>query len=90
MGFIITEKQAEEFIKHDSKNSQIIKLFSMGANLAKNPHGKPDRLIIDFAYMSLEDASEYELLFEYVKKTVKPERENNRMKKRKIIGGNLE
>lgn len=90
MGFIITEKQAEEFIKHDSKNSQIIKLFSMGANLAKNPHGKPDRLIIDFAYMSLEDASEYELLFEYVKKTVKPERENNRMKKEKIIGGNLE
>jgi hypothetical protein len=83
MGFIITEKQAEEFIKHDSKNSQIIKLFSMGANLAKNPHGKPDRLIIDFADMSLETASEYELLFKYVKQTVKPERDNNRMKKRK-------
>ncbi|MCB8751919.1 DNA methyltransferase [Planktothrix agardhii] len=83
MGFIITEKQAEEFIKHDPQNTQIIKLFSMGANLAKNPHGKPDRLIIDFADMSLETASEYELLFKYVKQTVKPERDNNRMKKRK-------
>ncbi len=46
--------------------------------MAKSPHGKPERSIIDFNDMSLEDASEYALPFEYVKATVKPERNTNR------------
>jgi len=50
----------------------------MGANLAKNPHGKPERWIIDFNDMSLENASDYVLPFDYVKKYVKPERDGNR------------
>jgi hypothetical protein len=55
----------------------------MGANLAQNPHGKPERWIIDFNDMSLEDASEYTLPFEHIKVNVKPEREINRMKVRR-------
>ena len=50
----------------------------MGSNLAKNPHGIPERWIIDFNDMSLEDAIEDQLPFEHLKKTVKPERDNNR------------
>jgi hypothetical protein len=50
----------------------------VGANLAQNPHGKPERWIIDFNDMSLEDASDYLLPFDYVKKYVKPERDGNR------------
>jgi hypothetical protein len=42
-GFIVTEQQVNEWIKADSKNQDVLKLFSMGANLAKNPHGKPER-----------------------------------------------
>ncbi|CAD5929088.1 Putative DNA methyltransferase YeeA [Planktothrix agardhii] len=84
MSFIITEKQAEEFIKSDPKNSKVIKLFSMGANLAKNPHGKPDRWIIDFNDLSLEDASDYELPFNHVKINVKPERDKNRREVTKL------
>jgi hypothetical protein len=77
-GFIITEQQAEQWIKSDSKNQGVIKLFSMGSNLAKNPLGKPERWIIDFNDMSLEDAIEYKLPFEWVKANVKPERDKNR------------
>ncbi|MFM6325831.1 MAG: class I SAM-dependent DNA methyltransferase, partial [Microcystis panniformis] len=84
MGFIVTEQQVIDWIKADSKNAEVLKLFSMGANLAQNPHGKPERWIIDFVDMSLENASDYELPFEHIKQTVKPERDNNRMRKRKI------
>jgi hypothetical protein len=80
-GFLVSEKQVDEWIKQDYKNTDVLKLFSMGANLAQNPHGKPERWIIDFNDMSLEDASEYKLPFEHIKVNVKPEREINRAKR---------
>ena len=84
-GFIVTEEEVNTWIKKDAKNQDVLKLFSMGANLAKNPHGKPDRWIIDFNDMSLEDASDYSLPFEHIKKTVKPERDTNRDEKAKLF-----
>lgn len=83
-GFLLSEQQAEEWIKADSKNKEVLKLFSMGANLAKNPHGKPERWIIDFDDMSIEEASDYQLPFEQVKQTIPLERENNRNEKLKL------
>ncbi|WP_414542490.1 DNA methyltransferase [Nostoc sp. CCY0012] len=77
-GFIVTEQQVSDWIKADSKNKEVLKLFSMGANLAKNTHGKPERWIIDFNDMSIEDASDYKLPFAHIKATVKPQRDNNR------------
>jgi len=77
-GFIVTEKQAKEWSKADSKNKEVLKLFSMGANLAKNPNGMPERWIVDFNDMSVEEASDYIIPFEHVKATVKPERDKNR------------
>jgi hypothetical protein len=79
MGFLITSEQAQDWLKADSRNQEVLKLFSMGANLAQNPHGKPERWIIDFNEMSVEDASDYKLPFQHVKATVKPEREKNRV-----------
>lgn len=77
-GFIVTDEQVKQWISHESKNQEVLKLFSMGANLAQNPLGKPERWIIDFNDMSLEDASDYELPFDHVKIFVKPERDKNR------------
>ncbi|MFN9467428.1 MAG: DNA methyltransferase [Pseudanabaena sp.] len=84
-GFIVTEDQVKAWIKADPKNQEVLKLFSMGDNLVSNPHGKPDRWIIDFNDMSLEDASNLKLPFEHIKKTVKPERESNRDSKAKKL-----
>jgi SAM-dependent methyltransferase len=81
--FIITAEQVEKWIEADQKNQEVLKLFSMGANLAQYPHGLPDRWIIDFNEMSLEDASDYTLPFEWVKTYVKPERDKNRDAKAK-------
>jgi hypothetical protein len=79
MGFLISNEQAQDWLKADSQNQKVLKLFSMGANLAQNPHGKPDRWIIDFDEMEIEEVSEYKLPFQHVKSTVKPEREKNRV-----------
>ncbi|MGL5196092.1 MAG: class I SAM-dependent DNA methyltransferase, partial [Chroococcales cyanobacterium] len=80
-GFIVTEQQVKTWIQADPKNQEVLKLFSMGANLAKNPHGKPDRWIIDFNEMTIEDASDYSLPFQHIQATVKPERDKNRDEK---------
>jgi hypothetical protein len=78
MGFLISECQAKEWIQREPRSKNVLKLFSMGANLTKNPHGKPERWIIDFADMSVEEVSNYNLPFQYIKAHVKPEREGNR------------
>jgi type II restriction/modification system DNA methylase subunit YeeA len=77
-GFLVTEEKVEEWIKADAKNKYILKPSISAKDLTDNPHGKPERWIIDFNDMSIEDASEYQLPFEDLKITVKPERDNNR------------
>jgi SAM-dependent methyltransferase len=78
-GFLVERVQVDTWIESDDKNQEILKLFSMGANLAKFPHGIPERWIIDFNEMLIEAASEYELPFIHIKTFVKPEREENRI-----------
>ncbi|BAT52297.1 DNA modification methyltransferase related protein [Nostoc sp. NIES-3756] len=77
-GFIITEEQVKDWIKAYPKNQDILKPFSMGANLAKNPHGTPERWIIDFVNMTIEEANDYILPFRHIENYVKPERLKNR------------
>jgi len=77
-GFIVSEHQVKDWIKLDFKNQQVLKLFSTGENLTKNSCGLPERWIIDFNDMIIEEASDYQLPFEHVQATVKPERDNNR------------
>jgi type II restriction/modification system DNA methylase subunit YeeA len=83
-GFILTEEEAKDWIKADLNNKEIIKLFSMGANLAKNANSVPDRWIIDFNDMTIEQASNYELPFNRLKSTIPIERQNNRNEALKI------
>ncbi|MCL1462915.1 class I SAM-dependent DNA methyltransferase [Argonema galeatum] len=83
-GFLVTEMQVKQWIKANSKNQEVLKLFIQGQDLAQNVNGKPDRWIIDFNEMSLEDASEYKLPFNHVKNYVKPERDQNRRETTKL------
>lgn len=83
-GFIVTEQQVEKWITEDTKNERVLKLFSMGHNLAQNISGKPDRWIVDFADLKLEDATDYKLPFKHIKSYVKPERDKNRSDRRRI------
>jgi len=83
-GFIVDEKKASYWINKDQKNQQVLKLFSMGTNLARYPNGIPDRWIIDFDDLPIEVASQYTLPFNHLKKTIPNERKNNRNERLKI------
>lgn len=77
-GFNVQPDTAQAWIAADPRNAVVVKLFSMGSNLAKRPLGQPDRWIIDFADQSLEEAETYPLPFAQVKALVRPERQSNR------------
>jgi len=77
-GFIVTEQQVKDWIQADPKNQKVLKLFSMGGNLAQNPYGTPERWVVDFSDMPIEEVSDYNLPFEHIRIHVKPEREKNR------------
>ena len=83
-GFNVSEKQVTELIAIDPRNRDVLKRFSMGMNLAQNPLGMPDRWLIDFAQMSLEEAESYPAPFDIVKRLVKPLRDQNRRDVRRI------
>ncbi len=83
-GFLISLDQANEWIAADAKNQEVLKPFSDAMSLVDIPNGISERWIIDFRNMSIEDASEYKLPFEHVRRTVKPERDKNRRENRKL------
>jgi hypothetical protein len=77
-GFIVTRSQVNEWLEADSKNQEVLKLFSSADDLARLPNGIPSRWIIDFNDMDIEQASNYKLPFAHVETHVKPERDKNR------------
>ncbi|MFM6191293.1 class I SAM-dependent DNA methyltransferase [Planktothrix sp.] len=80
-GFIIDEETAQDWIKKDRKNQDVLKIMVDGKGLIY-PFSTKD-WVIDFNNMSIEEASEYELPFATVREKVKPEREESREKLRK-------
>lgn len=83
-GFFVTEEQVDQWIRTNPKNKDVLKQFSTGSDLTRNVNGNPDRWIIDFNDMSVEEASDYMLPFNHVKLYVKPERDKNRRDTRRI------
>ncbi|MCC5625455.1 DNA methyltransferase, partial [Nostoc sp. CHAB 5715] len=77
-GFFVIEHQVKDWIKANPKNKEVLKLSASATDLTDNPHGTPKRWIIDFQNFSIEEVSEYELPFQYLKTNVKAERQTNR------------
>jgi SAM-dependent methyltransferase len=77
-GFNVEPSTAEAWLAADSRNAEVVKPFSMGTNLAKRPLGQPDRWIIDFADMALEEIEAFPLPYQQVVELVRTERQTNR------------
>lgn len=82
-GFIITENKVKEWINFNPNNHYVLKPLIDAMDLSRCYEIKPSRWIIDFNDMSLEDSSDYQLPFGYIKTHVKPERDINRNNKSK-------
>ncbi|MEC4802911.1 MAG: DNA methyltransferase [Jaaginema sp. PMC 1079.18] len=83
-GFLISEEQARIWIEKDSRNQDVLKIYTTGSSLTRNPQGKPDCWIIDFNDLDLETASQYCLPFEHIAATVKPQRNKVRRKESRL------
>jgi len=81
-GFIISAEKAKQWIETDNKNKNILKPMIDGKSLVTP--GIELEWVIDFNDIPLEEASTYSLPFEHVKQYVKPIRETNKRKSRRI------
>ncbi len=75
-GFVVSSQEAEHLLKGDDADyAQVVRRFLTGEDLASSPTQAPNRWIIDFGSMALEDASRYPKALALVRSRVKPERE---------------
>lgn len=77
-GFLVSPEQVVTWQAIDPKNAEMLYPFLEGNELAAGLRKQPNHWIIDFGDSTLEAASDYQQPFQWVKKMVKPEREQNR------------
>lgn len=82
--FDIDEKLAKRMLEEKNPNaldnSKVVLPWIGAYDITRDPRNK---WIIDFGDMNLDEASNYEAPFEYVRETVKPTRQTNRRKRRR-------
>jgi type II restriction/modification system DNA methylase subunit YeeA len=83
--FDIPGDQAREFLQmplnpNGRSNAEVVKPWANGMDIVRRPS---DTWIIDFGEMSAAEASLYEAPFEYVRRHVKPLRDQNRDRQRR-------
>ena len=82
--FEITDEIAKAMLRQPNPNrrpnSEIIRPWMNGWDITNRPR---NMWIIDFAEMSFEEACQFEVPFEYLKKHIKPLRDKNRDRQRK-------
>lgn len=64
--YLLTDQEANNFIKKDKKNELVIKHLLAADDVTDKIDFKPDRFIIDFNDWSIEDSSKFKLPFEFV------------------------
>ena len=74
MGFILQPADAQELLRKDARNKDVVFPFLNGEDLNSSPDQTPTRWIINFFDWSIEKAMEYPDCFRIIEETVKPER----------------
>ncbi len=72
--FIIDSEEASKWLSIEPKNKVVVKPFIDARSLTASPNFEPQRWIIDFDNLPLEEASNYFMPFSHVRKYVKPQR----------------
>jgi N-6 DNA Methylase len=74
-GFVITSAQAGKLLESHPEERSVVKPYLTGVDVTQQPGQAPRRWIIDFEQRSLEESSKYQASMEYVRMSVKPERD---------------
>lgn len=74
-GFCVSDVQEQRYLLDDGRNKEVLKPFLGGADIMRNIDSMPNRTIIDFADLPLEEAQQYCAPFAHVIEHVRPIRE---------------
>jgi hypothetical protein len=74
-GFILGADEATDLNRQDSRNSEVIKPYRNGRDLASRPRGV---FLVDFGLRSEGEARQYPTVFDLIRTRVKPERDANK------------
>ncbi len=74
-GFVLDPLDAEEFVRADSRNREVLAPYLNGDDISQRPDSSASRWVIDFHNRSLDVAASYLLPFARAELLVKPERE---------------
>ncbi|QDY79486.1 DNA methyltransferase [Streptomyces qinzhouensis] len=74
-GFILTKDEANEMIRMDDRNRDVVFPYLAGEDLNGKPDLSSERWVIDFRERSEEEARSYLVPFAHVLKHVRPDRE---------------
>lgn len=74
-GFILSPDEAAQLKDRDARNSEVIKAYRNGRDLAARPRGV---FLIDFGLWDDEEARQFPVLYDLVRTRVKPERDANK------------
>jgi hypothetical protein len=74
MGFVLEPEKAQQLIRGDSENEDVLFPYLNGADLNSSPNQAPSRWIINFFDWPKSKAKEYKDCFEIIEEEVKPER----------------
>lgn len=77
-GFLLTEEEADSWIRSDTKNSDVLHPYLNGEDLNSRPDCSASRWAIDFNDRDEQTASQYTIPFAHLVETVKPERQRLR------------
>jgi hypothetical protein len=83
MGFTLTPEQADDLIRRNQRNADVLQPFIIGKDLSQRPDCSASRWVINFHNWPLERAERYVDCMEIVRRLVKPERDRNKIANRR-------
>lgn len=76
-GFLLSEQERESLVDQEPRNSELISEYLGGEEVNSSPTQSPDRYVVAFGEMELEEAARWPQLLSVVRERVKPERDES-------------
>jgi len=73
-GFLVSGAKAEQLVKRDKRNQQVLIPYLSGSNLVGNAKGLPGRYVIDFNDFDIIEIRNFPDLYKIISETVLPDR----------------
>lgn len=71
-GFLLKPGEAKKLLKENKTYKEILKPYLIGEELVGSLNSQPERFVIDFTFLDLNEASTFKKVFEIVKEKVLP------------------